>query len=163
MSLKEALTRLETLVSSGNELQSIMAFTIPYMETLRSYHEYIEYFNSLQPENLHGNMNAKFKVWAPLMEKANDIFPEELWTSYWFAKMYILLNEHNNAYEHLKIILHNPLIFSMQIYPETLELSAQCADMLRLHEQANAYRNQKASLWNEYSIDVDYFSLFLEH
>jgi hypothetical protein len=69
-------------------------------------------------------------------------------------------NKHEKAYGYLQIIKNNPLVYSMQIYPEVLEMTIQCAEKLGFNEQANNYRNQKASLWNEYSIDISIFNLF---
>jgi len=69
-------------------------------------------------------------------------------------------NKHKKAYEYLQIILYDPLVYSMQIYPEVLEMAIQCAEKLDFDEQANNYKNQKTLLWNEYSIDVSIFHLF---
>jgi len=88
------------------------------------------------------------------------IFQNELWTEYWHAKMYMKGKKYKKAYEYLQIILNDPLVYSMQIFPEILEMTIQCAEKLGFGEQANNYRNQKTSLWNEYSIDVGIFYLF---
>jgi len=74
--------------------------------------------------------------------------------------MYMKGNRLKKAYEYLQIILNDPLVYSMQIYPEVLEMTIQCAEKLGFDEQAITYKNQKTSLWNEYSIDVGIFYLF---
>jgi hypothetical protein len=89
-----------------------------------------------------------------------ELFPYELWTEYWYAKMYMKGNKHKKAYEYFQIILNNPLVYSMQIYPEVLEMAIQSAEELKLDEQAKNYRNQKISLLNEYAVDVGIFYLF---
>ena len=74
--------------------------------------------------------------------------------------MYMKANKYKKAYEYLQIISNNPLVYSMQIYPEVLEMAIQCSEKLGFNEQADTYKNQKTSLWNEYSIDVSIFYLF---
>jgi len=39
-------------------------------------------------------------------------------------------------------------------------MAIQNAEKLGFKDQANTYRNQKTSLWNEYSIDISTFYLF---
>jgi hypothetical protein len=75
--------------------------------------------------------------------------------------MYTELNNNRRAYEHLQILLANPLIYSMQIYPEVLDMAIETAQKLRKNADADMYENQKNALWNEFSIDISYFSLFL--
>jgi hypothetical protein len=111
---------------------------------------------------LRGNIKKQMSIAEPFMKKAQELFPYELWTDYWHVKMYTRADNHKKSYEYLQRLMDSPLIFSMQIYPEILELAVQCAERLNLHEQANKYINQKFALQNEYSIDVNRFSLILD-
>jgi hypothetical protein len=167
MPLKEALTSLESSVFAvGVSPQDKMAFPPSSIDTLRDYHENIYYFQTYDEKfwdtSLYGNIKKQMSIAEPYMKKAQELFPYELWTDYWYARMYINDSNHKKAYEHLKTILDNPLVYSMQNFPEILELAAQCAEKLKLQEQANRYKSLKAALYNEYSIDVNRFSLILD-
>jgi len=164
--LKQALSTLESAVYAGVSPRDKMAFPSPSMDTLRDYHECMYYFITYDDKfwepALHGNIKKQMSIAEPFMKKAKELFPYELWTDYWYVKMYTNDNNHKKAYEYLKTILDNPLIYSMQIYPEILELALQCAEKFNLREQANRYANQRAALYNEYSIDVNRFPLILD-
>lgn len=168
MPLHDALSILESNVfSEGVSPQDKMVFSSPPMEDLRDYHENMYFFKSFDEDyfwdiSVHGNIKKQIDIAEPFIKKAKELFPYDLWADYWYAKMYTKDNNYKKAYEHLQIILDNPLAYSTQAYPEILEMAEQSAKMLGLHEQANEYRSQKNVLWNEYSIDVSYFYLFLK-
>jgi predicted Zn-dependent protease len=167
MPLKEALSELETaLFSTGVNPQDKMAFLPPSMDAIRNYHEYMIYFKTYDDNfwdsSLHGNIKKQMNIAKPFIRKAHELFPYELWSVYWYAKMYMKANNHKKSYEYLQIILNNSLVYSMQIYPEILEMALKCAEELNLYENANEYRRQKSALNNEYSIDVNLFSLILD-
>jgi len=131
------------------------------LETLRSYHDYSYHFKSLNDYYWSFKLPASItiSIEQPKITKMKELFPYELWTEYWYAKMYMKGNKHKKAYEYLQFILNNPLVYSMQIYPEVLEMAIQCVEKLGFNDQANTYKNQKTSLWNEYSIDVSIFNI----
>jgi hypothetical protein len=162
MPLSEAITILENNILKSSKPEDKMVFIPPPMETLRDYHDYSYYFQSLNDDYLVYNFPVSIKIRYDQqnINKMKELFPYELWTEYWFAKMYMKGNKYNKAYEYLQIIINNPLVHSMQIFPEVLEMAIQCAEKLGFTEQANNYRNQKVSLWNEFSIDVSIFYLF---
>ena len=162
MPLYEAITILEKNILSSSKPEDIMVFPPPSMETLRFYHDYSYHFKSLNDYYWSFKLptNIKISIEQPKITKMKALFPCELWTEYWYAKMYMKGNKHKKAYEYLQIILNDPLVYSMQIYPEVLEMAIQCAEKLDFDEQANNYKNQKTLLWNEYSIDVSIFHLF---
>lgn len=162
MPLNEAITILESNILSSSKPEDKMVFPPPSMETLRDYHDYSYYFQSLNDDYLAFKLPKSLKIWydQPNIIKMKELFPYELWTEYWYAKMYMKGNKNKKAYEYLQIILNDSLINSMQIYPEVLEMAIQCTENLGFNEQADTYKNQKTSLWNEYSIDVSIFYLF---
>jgi len=162
MPLYEAITILEKNILSSSKPEDIMVFPPPSMETLRFYHDYSYHFKSLNDYYWSFKLptNIKISIEQPKITKMKALFPCELWTEYWYAKMYMKGNKHKKAYEYLQIILNDSLVYSMQIYPEVLEMAIQCAENLSFNDQANTYKNQKTSLWNEYSIDVTIFYLF---
>jgi hypothetical protein len=162
MPLSEAITILENNILNSSKPEDKMVFPHPSMETLRDYHDYSYYFQSLNDDYLVYNFPVSIKIRYDQqnINKMKELFPYELWMEYWYAKMYMKANKYKKAYEYLQIISDNPLVYSMQIYPEVLEMAIQCAEKLGFTEQANTYRNQKTSLWNEYSIDTGIFYLF---
>jgi len=162
MPLNEAITILGDNIPEGSKPENKMVFSPPSMETLMRYHDYSYHFKSMNDYYWAFKLPAsiKIKIERPKINKMKELFPYELWTEYWYAKMYMKGNKYKKAYEYLQIILNDPLIYSMQIYPEVLEMAIQCAEKLKLDEQANTYKNQKTSLWNEYSINVSIFYLF---
>jgi len=162
MPLSEAITILEDNILKSSKPEDKMVFPPPFMETLRDYHDYSYHFKSLNDYYWSFKIPASIKISIeqPKITKMKELFPYELWTEYWYAKMYMKGNKYKKAYEYLQIITDNPLVCSMQIYPEVLEMAIQCAEKLGFNEQANNYKNQKTSLWNEYSIDVSIFYLF---
>jgi len=162
MPLNEAITILENNILNSSKPEDKMVFPPPSMETLRDYHDYSYYFRSLNDGYLEYNFPVSIKIQYDQqnINKMKELFPYELWTEYWYAKMYMKANKYKKAYEYLQIISNNPLVYSMQIYPEVLEMAIQYAEKLGFYEQANTYSTQKKSLWNEYSIDVSIFYLF---
>jgi len=162
MPLSEAISILENNILKSSRPEDKMAFPPPSMETLRDYHNYCYFFKSLNDYYWSFKLPASINISIeqPKITKMKELFPYELWAEYWYVKMYMKGKKYKKAYEYLQIILNNPLVYSMQIYPEVLEMAVQCAEKLGLNEQANTYRNQKTSLWNEYSINVSIFSLF---
>jgi hypothetical protein len=162
MPLNEAITILENNILKGSKPEDKMVFPPPSMETLRDYHDYSYYFQSLNDDYLEYNFPVSIKIRYDQqnINKMKELFPYELWTEYWYAKMYMKANKYKKTYEYLQIILNDSLVYSMQIYPEVLEMAIQCAEKLGFNEQANTYKNQKISLWNEYSINVSIFYLF---
>jgi predicted Zn-dependent protease len=165
--LNEALSKLETNIFDGTDINGKIVFSLPSMDNIRSYHDYIYYFNSINENtfwdsSVHGNIARQIKMAEPYLKKAHELFPYELWVEYWYAKMYLKDNNYKKTYEYLQIILNNPLVYSMQFYPDILDMAIQCTEKRGFNEQANLYRNQKTSLRNEYSIDVSFFHLFLD-
>jgi len=162
MPLSEAITILKNNILKSSKPEDKMIFPPPAIETLRTYHDYCYYFKSLNDYYWAFKLPVSIiiSIEQPKISKMKELFPYELWTEYWYAKMYMKGNKHKKAYEYIQIILNDPLIYSMQIYPEVLEMAIKCAGKLKLDEQANNYRNQKTSLWNEYAIDVGIFYLF---
>jgi len=162
MPLSKAIEILENNISEASKPEDKMVFTPPSMETLRDYHDYSYHFTSLIGDDWSYKLpvSIRISINQSNITKMKELFPYELWTEYWYAKMYMKGNKHEKAYEYLQIIKNNPLVYSMQVFPEVLEMTIQCAEKLGFNEQANNYRNQKASLWNEYSIDVSIFYLF---
>jgi len=162
MPLSEAIKILEDNILKSSKPEDKMIFPPPSMETLMCYHDYSYHFKSLNDYYWSFKLptSIKINIEQPKITKMKELFPYELWTEYWYAKMYMKGNRHKKAYEYLQIILNDLLVYSMQIYPEVLEMAIQCAENLGFDEQANTYRNQKTSLWNEYSIDVGKFYLF---
>ncbi len=162
MPLNDAITILENNILNSSKLEDKMSFPPPSMETLHDYHDYSYYFQSLNDDYLVYNFPTSIKIHYDQqnINKMKELFPYELWTEYWYSKMYMKANKHKKAYEYLQIILNNSLVYSMQIYPEVLEMAIQCAEKLGFDDQANNYKSQKYSLWNEYSIDVSIFNLF---
>jgi len=166
LSLNEGLLKLELILLEDDTILNKMAFYPPSIDILRDYHEYITFFKSIDENfwdtSVHGNIKKQISLAEPFMIKAKELFPYELWVEYWYAIMYVKDNNYINAYKYLQIILNNPLIYSLQIYPEILKLSARCADELGLYEKANEFREMEDALRNEYSIDMSYFNLFLQ-
>ncbi|MHB9294219.1 hypothetical protein Holit_03345 [Hollandina sp. SP2] len=163
MPLREALSQLEAAVlADGIDPAEKTAFLLPSMESLREYHVYIEAFASSLNRDGSRSKAELFRICEPYMKRAFELFPYELWTPYWYVKMYTELKEYGKAYEYIQTLLADPLIYAMQIYPETLELAALCAEQLGDREQAEAYRTRKADLRNEYGIDVHKMHLFLQ-
>jgi tetratricopeptide (TPR) repeat protein len=161
MPLKEALSVLELAAfADGADPKDLLSFPIPSVNTMRDYHDHIELFASLDGLEESG-AEERFAFAEPYLKKAHELFPFELWTDYWYAKMYTILKDHEKAYEHLQIILNDPLIASMQIYPEVLELAAFTSEGLGNREQATEYRALRNGISNEFGIDAGYFSLFL--
>ncbi|MDR2178073.1 MAG: hypothetical protein LBP20_08565 [Treponema sp.] len=166
MPLKNALAALESLVFSVvKNPADLMRFPVPAVETIRDYHDHIELFALINGLNNNEGDNNKlerqFKTAEPYLKKAHELFPYELWTEYWYGKMYYTLTDYEKAYEHLRRMLDDPLIVSMQIYPETLEMAAFCAERIGNQEQAVEYRAVKNGLANEFGIDTTRFHLFL--
>jgi hypothetical protein len=149
--------------------QDFMRFPVPSIETMRDHHDNIEFFTSLKnvevmQESGSGTVSSierVFKRSEPYIQKAQELFPYELWTDYWYAKMYIALDDYEKAYLYLQTLLDNPLLCSMQIYPEVLELAARSEERLGNHEQSAAYQALLDGLTNEFGIDTSFFSLFL--
>jgi len=162
MPLSEAITILENNIFKSSKPEDKMVFSPPAVETLRDYHDYSYHFKSLNDGYWAFKLPASIKISIEQVKinKMKELFPYELWTEYWYAKMYMKGNKHKKAYEYLQIILNDSLVYSMQIYPEVLEMAIQCAEKLGLKEQASNYKNQKISLWNEYSVDISIFYLF---
>jgi hypothetical protein len=162
MPLSEAITILENNILSSSKPEDKMVFPPPFMGTLRDYHDYSYHFKSLNDDYWSFKLPASIKIniEQPKITKMKELFPYELWSEYWYAKMYMKGKKYKKAYEYMQIIINNPLVYSMQIYPEVLEMAIQCAENLGFNGQANTYKNQKTSLWNEYSIDVGIFYLF---
>jgi len=162
MPLSEAIKILEDNILKSSKPEDKMVFSPPSMETLRDYHDYSYHFKSMNDYywSFKLPVSIKISIEQPKITKMKELFPYELWTEYWYAKMYMKGNKYKEAYEYLQIINNNPLVYSMQIYPEVLEMAIQCAEKLGFNEQANTYKNQRTSLWNEYSIDVSIFYLF---
>jgi len=162
MPLSEAITILRDTILEDSKPEDKMVFPPPAMETLMCYHDYSYHFKSLNDDYWSFKLpaNIKINIEQTKITKMKELFPFELWTEYWYSKMYMKGKKYKKAYEYLQIILNDPLVYSMQIYPEVLEMTIQCAKKLGFDEQANTYRNQKTSLWNEYSIDVGIFYLF---
>ena len=171
ITLIEALAILKSnILVDGEITEDEINFPLPSMQTLRQYHEDIEAFVSLSYYNIKLNIYERFKFGntkrifernEPSMRKAQELFPYELWTDYWYAKMFVELKEFEMAYNHIRIMMDNPLIFSMFIYPEVLELAEQTAKGLGDYVDALDYKIQKEKLSNEFLIDVSYFTLFL--
>ena len=168
ITLNEALSAFESKIFSRDiNIQDIMVFPIPSIETLRDYHDYMYYFLSLNENefwdiSIHGDYKSQINIIEPYFIKAENIFPYELWTKYWFATMFFKAGEYDSAYSYLQDILANSLVCSIQNLPEILDLSVRVSDRLDLHEQAIDYRNRMSALWNEHAIDVSKFSLFLD-
>jgi hypothetical protein len=165
MPLSEALSKLETNIFDGTGINKKIVFSLPSMDNIRSYHDYIYYFTSLNDKywnsRFRGNIKKKIKIIEPLINKAKEYFPYELWMEYWYAKMHLKDNNYKKAYEYLQVILSKPLVHSMQFYPDILDMAIQCAEKRGFNEQANIHRNQKTSLRNEHSIDVSFSIYFL--
>ncbi len=164
MPLQNALDLLESavLIDDINPAEK-MAFALPSIDTIRQYHGCIEsFYYSLKDTTLQANPKKIFKIHEPYMKRAQELFPYELWTKYWYVKMYIELKDYKQAYTYAQEILNDELVYSMQIYPETLELAAQCAEQLGENENAGEYRSQKALLKNEHHIDAGIFGVFLD-
>jgi len=161
MPLSEAITILGDTILEGSKPEDKMVFSPPSMETLMCYHDYSYHFKSLNDYYWSFKLPTSIiiNIEQPKITKMKELFPYELWTEYWYAKMYMKDNKHKKAYKYLQIILNDTLVYSMQIYPEVLEMAIQCAEKLGFNDQANTYKNQKTSLWNEYSIDVSIFFL----
>jgi hypothetical protein len=167
MPVLEALSILEsTVLAEGINITDKMAFQVPPFVDLQEYHRFIDFFTTLSPEHtpLDTSISLKqqFNVAETYMKRAKELFSYELWVDYWYAKMYTELNNHRKAYESLQILLANPLIYSMQIYPEVLDMASSTARELRRNADADMYETQKSALWNEFSINVSYFSIFPE-
>jgi len=162
MPLSEAIAMLENNISEASKPEEKMVFPPPSMDILRDYHDYSYHFTSLIGVDWSYKLpvSIRIRINQSNITKMKELFPYELWPEYWYAKMYMKGNKHEKAYEYLQIIKNNPLVHSMQIYPEVLELTIQCAEKLGFNEQADTYKNQKTSLLNEYSIDISIFSLF---
>jgi predicted Zn-dependent protease len=95
------------------------------------------------------------------MQKARELFPHELWTDYWYANMYAALNDYEKAYPYIQSLLGNPLVYSMQIYPEVLELAARRAEFMGNRKEASEYQALLGGLSNEFGIDINAFNLFI--
>jgi hypothetical protein len=168
MPLNEALSILESVVlAPGADPQDYLRFPVPAVEAMRDYHDNIEYFASLRSIELmqaEGSGTAAlervFQMSQPYMQKAQELFPYELWTDYWYAKMYSMFDDYGKAYPYLQTLLDNSLTYSMQIYPEVLELGAHTAE--RLGEQSAEYQARLDGLTNEFDIDTSLFNLFLD-
>jgi hypothetical protein len=115
-----------------------MNFAIPMMKLIDIINDY--YWSFKLPASI------KINIEQPKINKMKKLFPYELWTEYWYAKMYMKGNKHKKAYEYLQFILNDTLIYSMQIYPEVPEMAIQCVEKLGFIEQTNTYKNQKISL-----------------
>jgi hypothetical protein len=167
--LKDALTQLESVVfAPGADPKDFMRFPVPPIETMRDYHDNIEFFTSLKNVEVMqkegSGMTAIERVFQrsePSMQKAQELFPYELWPDYWYAKMYIALDNHEKAYPYLQTLLSSPLLCSMQMYPEVLELGTHSAERLGNHEESVAYQALLNGLTNEFGINTSFFSLFL--
>jgi hypothetical protein len=129
-------------MADGAKPRDFMRFSIPPIETVREYHENIEFFAALKNvelmrEDVSGAADAVemvFKWCEPYMRKARELFPYELWTDYWYAYMYAAFDGYTNAYPYIQTMLDNPLVCSMQIYPEVLELATRGAKSLGKQE-----------------------------
>jgi hypothetical protein len=169
--LAEALSILKNnILADGIITDDEINFPLPSMEIIRQYHENIEAFVSLAYYNISLNIFERLRLGStktifernePHMRKAKELFPYELWTDYWYAKMYVELKEFEKAYNYIKIILDDPLIFSLFIYPEILDLAEQTVKNLGFYTEALDYMMQKEKLSNEFTIDVSYFTLIL--
>jgi hypothetical protein len=170
MPLKDALFRLESVVlADGVNPQDFMRFPVPPIETLRDYHDNIEFFAALKnvevmQESGSNTVSVIEKIFTrsePYIQKARELFPYELWADYWYAKMYTAIDDYEKAYPYLQTLLGDPLLYSMQIYPEVLELVARSAEHLGNRERSVEYQALSDGLANEFGIDTSSFSLFL--
>lgn len=113
----------------------------------------------LQKSNDKESIKFYLKNGTWQMEQAKSIFPDEIWSDYWFLIMNYRLGKYKNAYKYCTKLLTNELTYSSICLPEILSLENICAKKINIKN--NKTQKYKLELMNELDIDVSQLHLFL--
>jgi hypothetical protein len=150
--LAEVLSDLEQNVFVNKEtLNENLCFSKD-IETLREYHKLMIVSNVLGfVERLPSMDNAWL---ARDMEKAVELFPEDLWAWYWLAYAKTEDGQYEEAAQLWKYIISQPLAYCMETLPKCYEQLAYCYEQLGDIEKSTKSMTLASGLTNEHGLNV---------
>lgn len=150
--LKQALDELEQSVFYKDSHPSdYLALPEKEIRDLRYYHSLMF---TTRIENFRKDDIWMQKSLIRNMSMAKTIFPEDLWSTYWMARGYMLKGQYEEALPVWEELLNNPRSLSMENLPAICDLAADCAANLELREKEDSFRALKNSLTNEFDMKI---------
>lgn len=158
-SLQVALDDLKEK-SNGNNFVDMVTLNIPNDDGLRDYKERLQVFYEIVCM-LESDGDLSFLLGEPTEYIINTqkLIPQDLWTQYLLALMHTKAEFYEEALDYWKELFSEPLVKSMHIYPEALELASVCAKEQGETKLSQRYLTEKEALWNERNIDVSVIEL----
>ena len=80
------------------------------------------------------------------MEKARELFPEDLWNLYWLNFARTRSGEYDAALKGWETFLENRLSLCMSVLPKAYEMASECAFQLGMDSEGKTYEAESSRL-----------------
>lgn len=146
------LSELENTLFKDDDTMKEKLLVSKDMNTLREYHKFM--WGSGISDFIERSKTLQMSWVIENMEKATELFPEDLWAWYWLAYAKTEDKKYEEAAKLWEYITSQPLAYCMETLPNMYEQLAYCYEKLGETHKSNEAFAFASSLTNEHTLNV---------